>query len=162
MVGQQGPERSKRTNRQSPKPPKKATARQRTTRSDDRTAKVAAGLVELEIWLRDLIYQGLAAIQTQPSRYWDNMAARMVDAQAPGVARRLRDMSSVVLSGEGWTERLLSQLGSLYLLADSFKRIDSLSPSLQADVALPLVGHTRNEMCCLKRGSGTRGLCWGR
>jgi len=36
----------------------------------------------LELWLRDLVRQGLAAAPGQPYSFWDAVAARLVDAQA--------------------------------------------------------------------------------
>ncbi|HEX5889724.1 MAG TPA: SWIM zinc finger family protein, partial [Pyrinomonadaceae bacterium] len=59
-------------------------AAQKAKRSLDRGAKVVAGLKELELWLRDLLRHGLAAAQTRPIDYWEQMAARLIDAQAPG------------------------------------------------------------------------------
>ena len=35
---------------------------------------------ELARWLADLLSQGLAAARQRPSRSWDTMAARMIDA----------------------------------------------------------------------------------
>lgn len=100
----------------------------------ERQRKVEAGLEELERWLRDLVRQGLAHAQKQPARYWDTMAARLVDAQAPGLARWLRDLASIPASGEGWSERLLGRLGSLYLLLEGYRRLDNLPEPLQADI----------------------------
>jgi hypothetical protein len=113
-------------------PPRKKVAKTRPDAA--RQAKVEAGLAELELWLRDLARQGLASVQTRPARYWEGMAARMVDAQAPGIARWLREMSSLPFSGEGWPERLLARLGLLYLLLEGFKRIDTLPAPVQADI----------------------------
>lgn len=60
-----------------------------------RQANVAAGLRELELWLCDLVRHGLAAAHAQPRRFWEAPTARMVDAQAPGVARLLREMAGI-------------------------------------------------------------------
>jgi hypothetical protein len=109
-------------------------ASQRTKRSLDREAKVVAGLKELELWLRDLVRHGLAAAQTRSFDYWDQMAARLIDAQAPGVARRVRDLSRVPQSGDGWIERLLTRVSSLFLLLKAYERIETLSTATQADV----------------------------
>lgn len=126
----------------SAKQPKKESAR--VKRTAERQERVAAGLAELELWLRDLTRQGLASVQTQPARYWEQMAARLVDAQAPGVARRLREISSLSPSVEGWSEVLLERLGLLYLLIESFKRIDTLPAPVQADVRTA-IGWTYKE-----------------
>lgn len=111
---------------------KRAAAKDK--RTAERQRKVEAGLDELDRWLRDLVRQGLTHAPNQQPRHWDRMAARLVDAQAPGLARWLREMSSLIISGEGWSERLLAQLGSLYLLLEGYRRLDSLPEPLQADI----------------------------
>ena len=111
---------------------KRAAAKDK--RVAERQHKIDAGLEELERWLRDLVRQGLAHAQQQSARYWDDMAARLVDAQAPGLANWLRDMASIPASGEGWAERLLAQLGSLYLLLEAYRRLETLPELLQADI----------------------------
>ena len=109
-------------------------ASQKAKRSLDREAKVVAGLKELELWLRDLLRHGLASAQTRSFDYWEQMAARLIDAQAPGVARRVRDLSRVPQSGDGWIEQLLSKVSSLFLLLKAYERIETLSAATQADV----------------------------
>ena len=109
-------------------------ASQKAKRSLDREAKVVAGLKELELWLRDLLRHGLASSQTRSVDYWEQMAARLIDAQAPGVARRVRDLARLPHSGDGWTEHLLTQLSSLFLLLKAFERVETLSAATQADV----------------------------
>src|SRR3954447_1432172 len=52
-------------------------------RAAQRAGRVAAGLAELETWLQDQVRTGLA---TAGYGHADAVAARMVDAQAPGVA----------------------------------------------------------------------------
>lgn len=103
-------------------------------RAAERVAKVNAGLIELERWLHDLVRQGFASLQQRPSSYWENAAARLIDAQARGAARLVRDLASIPASGEGWPDRLLEQLGSLHLLLEAYKRIDALDAPLAADV----------------------------
>jgi SWIM zinc finger len=99
----------------------------------DRAARVTAGMEELDLWLRDLVRQGLAAAQHRPYGYWDEVAARMVDAQAPGAAGQIRRMAGIVRSGEGWPGRLLAQAGRLHLLTRAWARFDTLDPATQAD-----------------------------
>jgi hypothetical protein len=62
------------------------------------------------------------------------MAARLVDAQAPGAARLVRQMATIPASGDGWPERLLDRMARLHLLLEGYGRIDSLPPDLAADV----------------------------
>jgi hypothetical protein len=68
-------------------------------RAANREAKVVAGLRELELWLRDITRGGLASVGSQPLQFWERTAARLVDAQAPGVARLVREMAGVTASG---------------------------------------------------------------
>ena len=106
----------------------------RAKRMAGRAARIGAGLEELDLWLRDLVRGGLASAQGRPFRYWDEMAARMVDAQAPGVGGQVRRMAGIVRSGDGWPGRLLLQAGRLHLLAESWSRFDTLPPGTQADL----------------------------
>ncbi|HEV3401783.1 MAG TPA: SWIM zinc finger family protein, partial [Acidimicrobiales bacterium] len=105
----------------------------RAKRAADRAERIGAGLHELDRWLRDLVRQGLGAAQAQPYRYWDTMAARMVDAQAPGVGGQVRRMAGAV-HGDGWPGRLLEQAGRLHLLTTAWPRRESLPPETHADL----------------------------
>ena len=118
-------------------------------RAAERLNKVTAGLAEIELWLRDLIRNGLAVAQQQPPGFWEAPAARMIDAQAPGVSRLLREMSGVGGWGKDWPGQLLSRLSSLHLLIEAFKRIDSLPPDLQAEIRSQ-IGWTLKEDEVLK------------
>lgn len=113
-------------------------------RAAERTKRVAAGLRDLELWLRDLMRGGLASVQGKPYTFWDAPAARLVDAQAPGLARMVRELASIPVSGEGWQERLLAALSSIHLIIEGFKRIDALPPPVQADLRTA-VGWTLRE-----------------
>lgn len=113
-------------------------------RAAKREEKVTAGIQEFDQWLRDLVRQGLATLQTQPYSYWDAVAARMVDAQAPGLARQLREMASIPHSGMGWQEQLLERLGKLHLLIQGFQRLETLPSGTQADIRT-VIGWTQKE-----------------
>jgi hypothetical protein len=109
-----------------------------------RETKVATGVQELELWLRDLVRNGLAIAQTQPPQFWERMAARLVDAQAPGLARLVREMGGVASGGEGWQARLLERAGKLHLLIEGYKRIHELPEDHQADIRAA-IGWTINQ-----------------
>ncbi len=113
-------------------------------RAAERLAKVNAGLADLELWLRDIVRGGLASLPEQPQKFWRDMAARLIDAQAPGLARMVTDLSGLPASGEGWQERLLEHLAQLHLLIESFGRLDTLPVGTQADVRA-LIGWTQTK-----------------
>ena len=113
-------------------------------RAEEREARVAAGLAELELWLRNLVRQGLSNVQSRSPKFWSDIAARMIDAQAPGIGRRLAEMPGIVASGEGWAGRLLAEMGKLYLLVEGFKRIASLPENARSDIR-SAIGWTLKE-----------------
>ena len=122
-------------------------------RAEKREARVDTGLRQLDAWMVDLIGQGLAAARSQPSTFWESMAARLVDAQAPGLARRVRALAGAAASSD-WQMRLLRGLARLQVLGDAYRAIDRLPPSLAAEVRT-LVGWTQNQDALLAR-EGTR------
>jgi hypothetical protein len=133
-------ERTARTSDpQDPKAPADPAAAQR--RAEQREARVATGLVELDRWLCDQVRQGLAASQRAGYRHWDDIAARMVDAQAPGLAERLRALAAVPYSGAGWEGRLLEEYALAWLLAAAGRDQAGLPPPLR-DTVRSRVGFT--------------------
>ena len=104
-----------------------------TSSAAARAERVAAGLDELDQWLGDQVRTGIAQLGQGGYGPLDRMAARMVDAQAPGVAGMLRALPGE-LAGDSWPERLLEQLGALHLLVAAHRRLDALPAALAATV----------------------------
>ncbi|OYO02050.1 SWIM zinc finger family protein [Enemella evansiae] len=100
-------------------------AAERAAARDDR---VAAGLLELQQWLADQVRGGLARLVGRPQEF-ELLAARMVDAQAPGVARWIRSLAYIPASGGDWPERLLREFGLLWLLAEAMRNRERLDPA---------------------------------
>jgi hypothetical protein len=110
----------------------------------EREKKVQNGLEELDLWLRDVVRNGLANVQGNGYDFWDKLAARMIDAQAKGVANQIKELAGVPVSGDGWPERLLERLSRLYLLAEGYRNLEGLPPETQADVR-SVVGWTQKQ-----------------
>ena len=106
----------------------------RAKRVEQRADRISQGIDDLELWLRDLAHQGLASAPGQGFEFWDRPAARLVDAQAPGAARRVRELASIASSGDGWQDRMVESIARLILLIHAWRRIDALPPLTQADV----------------------------
>jgi SWIM zinc finger len=120
-------------------------------RQKKRLSRVAAGLDALDLWMEDLVRVGLAAAGTKPPSIWDGQAKRLVDAQAPGVASRLRRLSALPNSSPDWPERLLDGLGRLALLSEAFRRLDALDEPLAESVRTEVgIALTQEEV--LERG----------
>ena len=103
-------------------------------RAAARDAKVAAGLAELDQWLADQVRTGLAGLERAGYRPFEELAARMVDAQAPALATAVRRLPGVAASGEGWHVRLLGELALLRLTVAAHGRLAELPDGLAATV----------------------------
>ena len=110
-------------------------------RAAQREARVVSGLAELDRWLCDQVRQGLAASQRAGYAHWDDIAARMIDAQASGLAERLRGLAAVPHSGPGWDGRLLEEYALLRLLAIGYRDQEKLPPDLR-DTVRARIGFT--------------------
>lgn len=102
-------------------------------RREKRAANLARGVEYLEGWLRDLARQGIAAVQGAGYKFWDEPARRLIDAQAPGLARRLRLLGALA-GGAHAEEQLLAGMGRLHLVLSAWRRREELSPEWQAEI----------------------------
>ncbi|WP_216590869.1 SWIM zinc finger family protein [Streptomyces brasiliscabiei] len=103
-------------------------------RAERRADRITAGAAELEQRLTDLFRGGLAAAEQAGYGLWEETAARMVDAQAPGLAARVRELGAIPGSGPGWPVRLLEECALLHLLDQGWLRRDLLPDGLAATV----------------------------
>lgn len=103
-------------------------------RAERRAARITGGARELEQRLTDLLRGGLAAAEQSGYGLWEETAARMVDAQAPGLASRVRELGSIPGSGAGWPVRLLEESALLHLLDQGWLEIDRLPAPLATTV----------------------------
>ena len=113
-------------------------------RAGQRARRVSAGLAELQTWLRDQVRAGLSGAAAGGYRHAEAIAARMVDAQAPGLASALRRLSAIPASGDGWPGRLLDEYAQLHLLARAHDRLGALPAGLDAVVRFR-VGYTTSR-----------------
>ena len=97
-----------------------------------RAARVVAGLDELDRWLGDQVRSGLAGASGLGYGHWEAIAARLVDAQAPGAAGAVRRLAGAASDPTG--ERLLAGLSLLRLLVCGYRRLAELPEPLAATV----------------------------
>lgn len=120
-------------------------------RAQRRHENILSGLDQLDVWLTDIVRQGLARLQRESYSFWDTQARRLVDAQAPGLAGRVRAMAERVGASDTWPQRILDDLGELALLSHAYRRIDQLDPLLAADLRRR-IGITRDQRDVLSHG----------
>ena len=109
------------------------TAAQQKTAAK-RQAQVNKGIEQFDLWLNDLVRNGLGSLETQPVTFWEKQAAQMVDAQAGGLASAVRRLAAIPNASPNWPEKLLGQLGKLSLLSEAYQHLDRLDAPLQEDV----------------------------
>ena len=113
---------------------KPATARSAPSAKSQarRGERIAAGLDELDRWLADQVRAGIAGLSSAGYTHWESMAARLIDAQAPGAANAVRRLATAAVDGTG--EELLAGLALLRLLVSAYRRLDKLPADLAATV----------------------------
>ncbi|MEU4354665.1 SWIM zinc finger family protein [Streptomyces virginiae] len=113
-------------------------------RAERRAARVGAGVTELEQRLADLVRGGLAGQEHAGYAAWEETAARMVDAQAPGLAGRVRELGTIPSCGPGWPARMLEEAALLHLLDRAWMGVtglpDQLAATVRSRVGLPASG----------------------
>lgn len=118
-----------------------AAAEKRTAK---REGNVAAGLEEMHLWLRDVIRGGLATLPAKDWNFFTAPAARLVDNQAPGLARRVRALAGIPSTGEGWPQRFLAEAARLHLVREGWSRAATLPPEVAADLR-NVIGFTESK-----------------
>ncbi|MEU5778264.1 SWIM zinc finger family protein [Streptomyces venezuelae] len=103
-------------------------------RAEKRAERITAGATELEQRLSDLLRGGTASAEQMGYGLWEETAARMVDAQAPGLAARVRELGAIPSSGPGWPVRFLEECALLHLLDQGWLHRDRLPDGLAATV----------------------------
>jgi hypothetical protein len=128
-------------------------------RAAKREERVKDGVAQCRVWLEDLARRGLAAVQTEGAAFFEKPAARMVDAQAPGLAGMVRRIGESVSSGDGWHARTLDLMGRLHLLVCAAEKLETLPPELAGDVRVAL-GWTQSKEEALGRAESAVSDRW--
>ncbi|MEW1603834.1 hypothetical protein [Streptomyces sp. NPDC093808] len=103
-------------------------------RAERRAERITAGVTELERRLADLLRGGLVPAGRSGPALWEETAARMVDAQAQGLANRVRELGALAATGTDAPVRLLEECALLHLLVRAWLRRERLPEPLAATV----------------------------
>lgn len=103
-------------------------------RLEERLALMSGGMDDFARWLGDLARGGTAAARHQPYAWWDATAARLVDAQLPGLADQVRAMGSDVSGRADWAEHLLVALGRWWTATRAWAARESLDEAELGDL----------------------------
>ena len=124
-------------------------------RQDARRKKAAAGLADLQLWLDDILRNGLVALRGALRERCRDMARRMIDAQLGGIAAELQAIGELPADAQ---EQCFYRLSRLNLLAENFARLDELPPEVQAETSARLGFPVAKET--VLAGAAIPGLWW--
>ena len=116
------------------KEPKPVDSEAQAERRDQRLKRIRDGMTELHLWVTDWVKSGIASAPTKGWEYFDAQARRLIDAQAPGVARRVHELGSIAVRSAGWQRPFLERLAVLHLLCRAAARIDELTDDDRANL----------------------------
>ena len=112
-----------------------AREKQKNKRAEDRVVLVNSGVEELDKWLQDIVRIGLLELPNRPYEDFQKMAARMVDAKAPGLAGWVRALGEINFAdAHAWHKEAMMIIAKLNLLLRSWERRDTLNAPWQATI----------------------------
>ena len=103
-------------------------------RLEDRLELMSGGMADFARWLGDLARGGTATARHRPYTWWDATAARLVDAQLPGLAEQVRQLGSEVNGRADWADHLLATLGRWWTATHAWAARDSLTDDELGDL----------------------------
>jgi len=109
-------------------------------RKDKKLSRINEGVEILEQFLKDTIRNGLTSSQLNQPSIWQNLSKRMLDSQARGLSSLVKDLEPDTLQ-PNWETRFIHSCGSIFLLLQSWKKRDNLTPEFQAEIE-QLIGIT--------------------
>ncbi len=112
-----------------------AAEKEKLKRQQKRFESVQKGVDELELWLKDLVRIGFLQLPNKTQAEFEKVAARMVDAKAPGLASWVRSFSNLNFQDQDeWHDSALRISAKLFLLIQAFKNFEQLSPLWQITI----------------------------
>jgi hypothetical protein len=114
-------------------------------RLEERLALMDGGMDDFARWLTDLARSGTASARQHSYAWWDGTAARLVDAQLPGLADDVRSVGGAVSGRSDWAERLLVALGRWWTATRAWAARESLDEHQMGDLRAYLGWSTSTE-----------------
>ncbi len=114
-------------------------------RADERMMSVEAGVEELNLWISDLVRNGLLQLQAKDPSFFDKTAARMIDAKAPGLASWVKALGKINYYAENhiWQNEALVILSKMFLLTSAFQNFANL-PEIWQQTIKSLIGWSQS------------------
>jgi hypothetical protein len=123
-------------------------------RQENRFKRIEDGSEDLKRWIKDIVRNGLLTLPAKEPGYFETMARRMVDAQAPGLAGMVRSLGEINFYREGWQTPFLDQISRIFLVLHGLSRMDELPTDMQEEIKTQ-IGFLQNQET-LKAEDGLR------
>ncbi|GGH65995.1 hypothetical protein HNQ91_001965 [Filimonas zeae] len=136
--------RSEKEEKKADKKDKPVDEAAQAKRLQAREQGVEDGLAELLLWIKDIVRNGLIGVPEKDPAFFSNMARRMVDAKATGLAALVKTAGNTNFYAEGWQSGFMDLLVRMYLLITGFTHRAQLPAALQEDVR-SLIGFTQSQ-----------------
>ncbi len=91
------------------------------------------GILELEQWLIDLLFMGIAAVISD-IQFWEEAARRFKDSKLSKISYAYREIADSIQGKEDVTLKVIKLIGELYLLVKSFKKLENLDNDFQEEI----------------------------
>jgi SWIM zinc finger len=102
---------------------------------EERLGSMTEGIADVQSRLLDILREGIANLENTPSSFFTDFAARLVDAKLGGLSKRVKAWVHYKEKyPESWYEKLLSEIGTLYLFTKAFQNFDRIPEALQDDL----------------------------
>lgn len=113
-------------------------------RAQARESKVSDGIDDLRLWISDIIRNGIHSMPEKGDHWFEQMAKRMIDAQAPALAALVRNLGNTSFYSDGWQSGFMDQLLQLYLLIEGYKNSNDADGAIFDDLRLG-IGFTQKQ-----------------
>jgi hypothetical protein len=149
-------ERAARAARPAAREPAPADPEAAARRLAQRLQLMDDGAADLGRWLADVVRAGLAGAHDRGFPAWDDRAARLVDAQLPGLAELLRSLVEQARRSSDWPELVLDGVGRAWATTQAWQRREQLGAAELGDLRAR-VGWTvpRADVLAGERTAGT-------
>ena len=140
----------KRNQKSEAKPVKTTTKKSTSKAPEKRLKSVQQGAQDIEQWLNDIARVGILQLPNIPKSEFDQIAARMVDAKATGLAHFIRQLQQLNFTNSlKWQQEAVRITSKLYLLLQTFKQFNKLDTPWQATIK-PLLGWSQSPKALLE------------
>ena len=126
-------------------------------RKQARSRSIEDGIEELELWMKDIVRNGIIGIPEKDLSFFNNMQKRLIDAKAPGLANMIKALGNTNFYVDGWESLFVEQLARIYLVTKGFTNKAILPTGLQNDMDT-CIGLTVSQEA-LKENDGITD-CW--